>query len=187
MTNYPLSFKLNGRQVSVDAPAHINLLTLLRDYLNVTGPKFGCEQGNCGACTVQLDGEAVNSCLVLALTVDGREVITIEGVGTPTHPHALQTAFVEHNGAQCGFCTPGMIISSKTLLEENPHPTREEVVDALVGNVCRCTGYQKIIESVLAAAETLSAPQADLLPPAAPAGMPASPSLRIPSGGHSHG
>jgi aerobic carbon-monoxide dehydrogenase small subunit len=155
MTSYPLTFKLNGRLVSVEAPAHINLLTLLRDVLNVTGPKFGCEQGNCGACTVQLDGEAVNACLVLALTVAGREVVTIEGIGAPGHLHPLQEAFVAHNGSQCGFCTPGMIVSSKTLLDHNPNPTREEVVEALVGNVCRCTGYQKITESVLAAAETM--------------------------------
>jgi carbon-monoxide dehydrogenase small subunit len=159
MDKYPITFLLNGRQVSVEAPANINLLTLLRDYLNVTGPKFGCEQGNCGACTVLLDGDAVNSCLVLALTVDGRQVVTIEGIGSPNHPHPLQEAFVEHYGSQCGFCTPGMIMSAKALLDKNPDPTREEVVEGLVGNVCRCTGYQKIIESVLAAAEKIRSPE----------------------------
>ena len=153
MIKYPLTFKLNGQQVSVEAPATINLLTLLRDYLNITSPKFGCEQGNCGACTVILDGEAVNSCLVLALTVDGRAVTTVEGLGTPENPHPLQVAFTEHYGAQCGYCTPGMIMASKALLDKNPHPTREEVVDGIVGNICRCTGYNKIIESVMAAAE----------------------------------
>src|SRR5512147_175625 len=127
MNKYPITFKLNGRQVTVEAPASINLLTLLRDYLNVTGPKFGCEQGNCGGCTVHLDGEAVNSCLVLAVTVNGRQVVTVEGIGTIDHPHPLQEAFVEHNGSQCGFCTPGMIMASKALLDRNPDPTREEV------------------------------------------------------------
>jgi len=154
MIKYPITFTLNGQRVSVEAPATINLLTLLRDYLNITSPKFGCEQGNCGACTVILDGEAVNSCLVLALTVDSRAVTTIEGLGTPENPHPLQVAFTERYGAQCGFCTPGMIMASKALLDKNPHPTREEVVEGIVGNICRCTGYNKIIESVLAAAET---------------------------------
>ena len=153
MIKYPVTFTLNGQQVTVEAPATINLLALLRDYLNITSPKFGCEQGNCGACTVILDGEAVNSCLVLALTVDGRAVTTVEGLGTPENPHPLQVAFTEHYGAQCGFCTPGMIMASKALLDKNPHPSREEVVEGIVGNICRCTGYNKIIESVLAAAE----------------------------------
>jgi len=155
MNKYPINFKLNGQTVSVEAPATINLLTLLRDYLNITSPKFGCEQGNCGACTVILDGEAVNSCLVLALTVEGREVTTVEGIGTMENPHPLQVAFTEHYGAQCGFCTPGMIMSSKALLDKNPNPTREEVVEGIVGNVCRCTGFTKIVESILAAAESM--------------------------------
>ncbi len=155
MIKYPITFTLNGRQVSVEAPATVNLLTLLRDYLNVTSVKFGCEQGNCGACTVILDGEAVNSCLVLAVTVNGREVTTVEGIGTPEHPHPLQIAFTEHYGAQCGFCTPGMIMASKALLDKNPHPTREQVVEGIVGNICRCTGYNKIVESILAASEMM--------------------------------
>jgi carbon-monoxide dehydrogenase small subunit len=153
MIKYPISFELNGRSVSVEAPATINLLSLLRDYLNVTSVKFGCEQGNCGACTVIVDGEAVNSCLVLALTVDGRSVTTVEGIGTPDKPHPLQVAFTEYYGAQCGFCTPGMIMASKALLDKNPHPTREQVVEGIVGNICRCTGYNKIIEAILAASE----------------------------------
>jgi aerobic carbon-monoxide dehydrogenase small subunit len=155
MIKYPLTFKLNGKMVSVEAPATLNLLTLLRDYLNITSPKFGCEQGNCGACTVILDGEAVNSCLVLALNVEGREVTTIEGLSTMEHPHPLQVAFTEHYGAQCGFCTPGMIMASKALLDKTPHPTRDQVVEGIVGNICRCTGYNKIIESILAAAESV--------------------------------
>jgi carbon-monoxide dehydrogenase small subunit len=150
-----ISFKLNGKKVQVEAPVATNLLTLLRRDLEVTGPKFGCEQGNCGACTVLLDGEPVNSCLVLAPTVEGREVTTIEGIGTPERPHPLQVAFTEHYGAQCGFCTPGMVISAYALLNKNPNPTRDDVVNAIVGNVCRCTGYNKIVESVLAAAEKM--------------------------------
>jgi aerobic carbon-monoxide dehydrogenase small subunit len=155
MIKYPIHFTLNGDPVTVEAPATVNLLTLLRDYLNVTSVKFGCEQGNCGACTIIVDGEAVNSCLVLAQTVEGREVTTVEGIGTQDNPHPLQVAFTEHYGAQCGFCTPGMIMASKSLLDYNPHPTREEVVNGIVGNVCRCTGYNKIIEAVLAAAEKM--------------------------------
>jgi len=155
MLKHEISFKLNGQPVTVDAPFSINLLTLLREYLDITGPKFGCEQGNCGACTVLLDGEPVNACLVLAPTVEGRQVLTVEGIGTPEHPHPLQTAFTEHYGAQCGYCTPGMIISAKALLDRNPNPTREEVAEAIVGNVCRCTGYNKIFESILAAAEQM--------------------------------
>lgn len=157
MEKFPLSFMLNGQPVEVEAPTTVNLLTLLRDYVNVTSVKFGCEQGNCGACTVILDGEAVNSCLVLAHTVAGREVATLEGIGTQENPHPLQTAFYEHYGAQCGFCTPGMIMASKALLDSNPNPTRDEVVEGIVGNVCRCTGYTKIIESVLSAAEQMNA------------------------------
>jgi carbon-monoxide dehydrogenase small subunit len=152
---YPITFTLNGERVEVEVPATINLLTLLRDELDQTGTKFGCEQGNCGACTVHIDTEAANACLVLAITVDGREVQTIEGIGSPEDPHPLQEAFTEHYGAQCGFCTPGMIMASKALLDENKDPSRDEIVDAIVGNVCRCTGYNKIIESVSAAAEKM--------------------------------
>lgn len=152
---YPISFTLNGEQVEVEVPATINLLSMLRDVLDQTGTKFGCEQGNCGACTVHIDGEPVNACLVLALTVDGRKVLTIEGVGTPENPHPLQEAFSEHYGAQCGYCTPGMIMASKALLDVNKNPSRGEISDAIVGNVCRCTGYHKIVDSVAAAAEKM--------------------------------
>jgi carbon-monoxide dehydrogenase small subunit len=155
MTTRTISFTLNGKPVKVQAPVAINLLTLLREYLEITSPKFGCAQGNCGACTVLLDGEPVNSCMVLAPTVEGRKVTTVEGVGTPEKPHPLQKAITEHYGAQCGFCTPGMIMSGVALLERNSHPSRDEVVTAITGNVCRCTGYKKIVESVLAAAESM--------------------------------
>jgi aerobic carbon-monoxide dehydrogenase small subunit len=153
MSNHLITFTLNGKPVQVQAPITINLLTLLRDYLNLTGTKFGCEQGNCGACTVLLDGEPVNSCLVLAPVVAGRQVVTVEGLGTPEKPHPLQVAFTERYGAQCGFCSPGMVISAKALLDRTKNPSREEIVEAIVGNICRCTGYNKIIESIQAAAE----------------------------------
>ena len=152
---HKISFTLNGKQVEAEIPSTINLLSLLRDTLDYTGTKFGCEQGNCGACTVHIDGEVANSCLVLAVTVDGREVTTIEGIGTPEEPHPLQVAFTEKYGAQCGFCTPGMIMSAVALLDENKSPTREQIVDAIVGNVCRCTGYAKIIDSIQSAAEQM--------------------------------
>ena len=152
MAPFKIDFRLNGKPVSVEAPVQTNLLNLLRERLDVTSVKFGCEQGNCGACTVWLDGEPVNSCMVLAATVEGREVTTLEGLGTLDHPHPLQQAITEHYGAQCGYCTPGMIMSAAALLKRNPHPGRDEVVAAIVGNVCRCTGYSKIVESVLAVA-----------------------------------
>ncbi|HLC35432.1 MAG TPA: (2Fe-2S)-binding protein [Anaerolineales bacterium] len=155
MTIRTISFTLNGQAVTVQAPVAINLLTLLREYMDITSPKFGCAQGNCGACTVLLDGEPVNSCMVLAPTIEGRKVTTVEGVGTPQKPHPLQLAITEHYGAQCGFCTPGMIMSGVALLNKNSHPSRDEVVAAITGNVCRCTGYKKIVESVLAAAESM--------------------------------
>jgi carbon-monoxide dehydrogenase small subunit len=152
MANVTVSFMLNGKPATAVAPVQTNLLQLLREYLDVTSPKFGCEQGNCGACTVWLDGEPVNSCMVLAPTVEGRRVTTLEGLGSPDHPHPLMQAITEHYGSQCGYCTPGMILSAAALLERNPKPTRDDVVQAIVGNVCRCTGYNKIVESVLAAA-----------------------------------
>jgi aerobic carbon-monoxide dehydrogenase small subunit len=153
MAKLTITFELNGKKVSAEAPVQTNLLRLLREHLDVTSPKFGCEQGNCGACTVWLDGEPVNSCMVLAATVEGRKVTTLEGLGTPEHPHPLQVAITEHYGSQCGYCTPGMIMSGAALLKRNQTPTRDEVVNAIVGNVCRCTGYSKIVESVLAATE----------------------------------
>lgn len=148
-----LSFTLNGRVVEVAVPETANLASVLRDHLELTGTKIGCAQGNCGACTVHLDGLAVNACLVLAATVEGRRVETVEGIGSLDRPHPLQVAFTEHYGAQCGYCTPGMLMAAKTLLDLTPEPTREDVIEALSGNLCRCTGYLKIVESVLAAAE----------------------------------
>jgi carbon-monoxide dehydrogenase small subunit len=151
-----LAFTLNGREVELEAPETTTLVELLRDHLGLPGAKIGCAQGNCGACIVHLDGGVVNACLVLAPTVQGRRVDTAEGLGSLDHPHPLQSAFVRHYGAQCGYCTPGMLMAAKALLDRTPNPTNDDVVEALCGNLCRCTGYYKIVESVLAAAEELT-------------------------------
>ena len=126
---------------------------MLREKLALTGTKNGCEAGACGACTVLVDGEPVNSCMMLAVEADGREVTTVEGLAREGQLSALQEAFVAHNAVQCGFCTPGMLISAHALLERNPHPTEDEIREALVGNLCRCTGYVRIVQAVQAAAE----------------------------------
>jgi aerobic-type carbon monoxide dehydrogenase small subunit (CoxS/CutS family) len=151
-----LSLTLNDRAVEVAAPEAATLASVLREQLEMTGTKIGCAQGTCGACTVHLDGVPVVACLVLAATVEGRRVDTVEGLGSFDRPHALQTAFVEHYGAQCGFCTPGMLMAAKALLDRTPAPTHDDVVEALSGNLCRCTGYYKIVESVLAASQGTS-------------------------------
>src|SRR5262249_18093376 len=126
-------------------PETATLAVVLRHQLQLTGTKLGCAQGNCGACTVHLDGLPVNACLVLAATVKGRSVDTIEGIGTIDDPHPLQVAFTERYGSQCGFCTPGMLMAAKALLDRTSTPTRDDVIEALSGNLCRCTGYQKIV------------------------------------------
>ncbi len=143
-----IRFILNGKEVEVEVPPHWTLLQLLREKLGLTGTKEGCGIGECGACTVLLDGMPVNSCLVLAPKVDGRKVETIEGMGSRESLHPLQRSFIEFGAVQCGFCTPGMLMSAKSLLEKNPHPTREEIKEAISGNLCRCTGYQQIIEAI---------------------------------------
>jgi carbon-monoxide dehydrogenase small subunit len=131
------------------------LLEVIREDLGLTGTKEGCGLGECGACTVLMDGQAVNSCLVLATEADGREITTIEGLAQGDKLHPIQQAFVEHGGLQCGFCTPGMILSAKALLDQNPTPSEEEIKQGISGNLCRCTGYTKIIESIRAAAENM--------------------------------
>jgi aerobic carbon-monoxide dehydrogenase small subunit len=146
--------KVNGKEYDVEVEEWKSLLEVLREDLGFTGVKTGCEEGECGACTVLVDGKAVNSCLMLVRQAEGKEITTIEGLsGEDGSLHPLQAAFVEHFAVQCGFCTPGVLLSAKALLDENPHPTEEEVREALGGNLCRCTGYVKIVEAVLAASE----------------------------------
>ena len=151
-----INFDLNGFEVVAPVEAHQRLIDVLRGVLGYTGTKEGCGEGECGACTVIVDGRAVNSCLYPALEAEGKSITTIEGLRTSDNQlSVIQRAFVEHGGIQCGFCTPGMIMSAKALLDSTPDPTEEEIRDALVGNLCRCTGYVQIIESVKAAAEKL--------------------------------
>ncbi len=148
-----ISFRLNGGPVEVSVPTHWTLLRLLREKLGLTGTKEGCGIGECGACTVLLDGAPVHSCLVLAPKVEGREVETIEGLGSRKSLHPLQQSFIDHGAVQCGFCIPGILMSSKALLKANPHPTKDEVKEAISGHLCRCTGYQQIVEAIEAASK----------------------------------
>lgn len=150
---YPIIMRINGSNYPVSVEPHHTLLTVLRDQLNITGPKECCGVGECGACTVLVDGKAVNACLVLAVEMDGHEIITIEGLGGPDHLSPLQQAFVDAGAVQCGFCTPGMILAAQYLLNTNPNPTEADVRTALAGNLCRCTGYSRIISAVLSVAE----------------------------------
>ncbi len=152
MATHSITVTVNGGKEYLDVPSNMTLLQMLREKLALTGAKNGCAAGECGACTVLVDGEPVNSCMMLAVEADGREVTTVEGLAHEGQLSALQEAFTEHNAVQCGFCTPGMLISAHALLERNPHPTEQEIREALVGNLCRCTGYLRIIESVQAAA-----------------------------------
>jgi carbon-monoxide dehydrogenase small subunit len=148
-----IKFTLNRRLTRVEVPPHWTLLRLLREKLGLTGTKEGCGIGECGACTVLLDGISVNSCLILAPKVEGRKVETIEGLGSRESLHPLQKSFIDHGAIQCGFCTPGILMSSKALLEENANPTREEIKEAISGHLCRCTGYHQIIEAIEALKE----------------------------------
>lgn len=149
-----LKLNVNGELFELEIPAHRTLLDVLRNDLGLKGTKEGCGAGECGACTVLLDGEPVNSCLVIALQADGRRVTTIEGLTEGERLHPIQEAFIQHGAIQCGFCTPGMILSAKALLERNPNPDEREVREAIVGNLCRCTGYQKIVEAILSLENT---------------------------------
>ena len=146
-----LRLKVNNEEYEVHVDPWKSLNDVLRDEIGLTGVKTGCESGQCGACTVLVDHKAVNSCLMLALQAKGKEITTIEGLEDEGGLHPLQQAFVDHFAIQCGFCTPGMILSAKALLDQNPHPDEEEIRVALGGNLCRCTGYIKIVEAVLAA------------------------------------
>jgi carbon-monoxide dehydrogenase small subunit len=147
-----LTCTINDEQLSVLADTRDTLLDLLRDRLGLTGAKEGCGNGNCGTCTVLMDGAAVNACLVLAAEVPGRSVTTIEGLRNGNALHPLQQALVEHGGTQCGFCTPGIVLAAKALFDENPRPSEAQIRHAIAGNLCRCTGYGKIVEAIVAVA-----------------------------------
>ncbi|MFL5756895.1 MAG: (2Fe-2S)-binding protein [Chloroflexota bacterium] len=153
----PLELTIDGMRYAVEVDPHRTLLRLLRDDLGRTGPKEGCDDSECGACMVLLDGRPVNSCSYLALQAAARTVTTVEGLGTPDELHPLQRAFLEAGGIQCGFCTPGMLISAAALLAADPDPTDERIPEALAGNLCRCTGYQPILAAVTTAAAELRA------------------------------
>ena len=147
-----IELKVNGVVEQVYTEPWWSLARVLREQLGLTGSKISCETGNCGACTVLIDGQAVRSCIYLAMKARGKDILTIEGLGEKDEGlHPLQEAFIEHFAVQCGYCTPGMIMGAKALLDENPHPTEEDVKEGLRGNLCRCTGYVKIIEAVLSA------------------------------------
>lgn len=153
MTSYGIELTVNGDVERVDVPAQMTLLEMLREKLVLTGTKNGCAAGECGACTVLMNGEPVNSCLVLAVECNGSEIITVEGLAQDGRLDPVQTAIVEAGGVQCGFCTPGVLITSRALIDRNPDPSEAEIQEALVGNLCRCTGYIRIIEGIKAAAE----------------------------------
>jgi carbon-monoxide dehydrogenase small subunit len=148
MAYHSITVMINGTREHLEVPSNMTLLQMLRDKLALTGTKNGCEAGECGACTVLVDGEPVNSCMMLAVEADGRGVLTVEGLAPEAELSPLQEAFIEHNAVQCGFCTPGMLISAHALLRRHPHPTREQVQEALVGNLCRCTGYVRILDAI---------------------------------------
>lgn len=150
-----VTMRVNGAIRTAQVAPEMTLLTLLRETFRLTGAKLGCDVGDCGACTVIVDGGAVNACLMLACQTDGRDVLTIEGIATREGLHPLQRAFEEHGALQCGFCGPGVILSAKALLDENPDPSRHEIRDAIAGNLCRCTGYTKMINAVEAAAREI--------------------------------
>jgi len=155
---HPIQIVVNGEDHELLVEPHELLVDVLRDRLNLTGTKEGCGTGDCGGCTVLVDGKPLNSCLTLALEVDGKRVLTIEGVARGEELDPLQEAFIEEGAVQCGFCTPGMILSAKALLDENPHPSEEEIQRGIAGNFCRCTGYKKIVKAVLTASMRMARP-----------------------------
>jgi carbon-monoxide dehydrogenase small subunit len=154
-TKMRVSAKVNGEAVDFLCDPRQSLLECLRDVLNLTGTKEGCNDGNCGACSVLVNGRLVNSCLVLGVEIDGQEVTTVEGLAVSGHLHPLQQAFLDNAAIQCGYCTPGMLIASKALLDRNPNPTEEQIRIWLAGNLCRCTGYDRIVRAVMDAAELM--------------------------------
>lgn len=157
-----VTLKVNGENRTASVPPETTLLRMLRDYLNLTGSKLGCDVGDCGACTVIVDGKPVNSCLMLAAQADGRDVLTIEGLASMDRVHPIQKAFEECASLQCGFCGPGVILSAKALLDEIPNPTIPQIRDALGGNLCRCTGYVKMIEAIQIAARNMRGEAAEV-------------------------
>jgi len=148
MTIHRISLTINGEYEQLDVPSNLTLLQMLRDKLALTGTKNGCNAGECGACTVLLNGEPVNSCMLLAVECDGAKIVTVEGLAHDSQLDPVQQAIIDHGGVQCGFCTPGILISSRALLDRNPDPTEDEIREALVGNLCRCTGYLRIVDAV---------------------------------------
>lgn len=156
MSSFLFQAKVNGKHVKVEIPPALRLIDLLRDVLGLTGTKEGCGEGECGACTVIMDGEIVNSCLLFAPQAHGKEITTIEGIGDDTGIHPIQRSFLEHGAVQCGYCTPGMVLAGKALLDKNPNPSRKEIAVGLSGNLCRCTGYVKILDAVEDAAKKLA-------------------------------
>jgi carbon-monoxide dehydrogenase small subunit len=152
MSTHKINVKINGGLEQVEVPSNMTLLSMLRDKLAMTGTKNGCAAGECGACTILMNGEPVNSCMVLAIEADGAELVTVEGLAHEGELEVIQKTIIDKGGVQCGFCTPGVLISAKALLTRNPDPSEAEIREALVGNLCRCTGYVRIIEAVQAAA-----------------------------------
>ena len=152
MKLHRISLTINHEYEQVDVPANLTLLQMLREKLALTGTKNGCMAGECGSCTVMLNGEPVNSCMVLAVECDGAEILTVEGLAKDKVLDPVQQAIIRHGGVQCGYCTPGILISARALLERNPDPTEDEIREALVGNLCRCTGYLRIIDAIQDAA-----------------------------------
>ncbi len=148
MSRHNIVLSVNGKRTSLEVESDRSLLDVIREDLKLTGTKRGCDSGDCGACTVLLNGKPVNSCLVLAVQADGQDVATIEGVALDDELHPIQEAFIEHGAVQCGFCTPAMIMTAKVLIQETPQPTREEIKKAISGTLCRCTGYVQIIDAI---------------------------------------
>lgn len=151
-----MELQVNGRVYEVFVEPWKTLLEVLREEVGLTGAKMGCDDGNCGACTVIVDGKAIKSCLMLVPQAKGKKILTIEGLGSEENLHPLQQAFIEYFAVQCGFCTPGMILAAKALLDENPNATEEEIREGLHGNICRCTGYVKIVEAIEAARDKMA-------------------------------
>ena len=158
-----INLKVNGQHYSLEVDAKDLLLHVIRERIGLTGTKEGCGTGECGACTVLIDGAPINSCLYLAVRADGKEILTIEGLGDPSDLHPLQQAFIDNAAVQCGYCAPGMLLSAKALLDRNPDPSEREIREGIAGNICRCTGYVKIVKAVQQAAAELRQPEPSAL------------------------